>query len=167
MLIINSLFFIYKYIYIVIKIMDIKKYYENYIFESTISINKLLYNVEINKTFEYFMILCCKYNISLFEKINNLYHLKTNQQLIKDCKDIRKKIINKIILFYNNISDDDCSSWIDIKTKIEKINNDIYTNLGEIDIILDLLQNVYDEDILSDQVKLNNNKSVIEEFSNI
>ena len=64
MLIINSLFFIYKYIYIVIKIMDIKKYYENYIFESTISINKLLYNVEINKTFEYFMILCCKYNIA-------------------------------------------------------------------------------------------------------
>jgi len=53
--------------------MDIKKYYENYIFESTISINKLLYNVEINKTFEYFMILCCKYNISLFEKINNFY----------------------------------------------------------------------------------------------
>jgi hypothetical protein len=80
---------------------------------------------------------------------------------------MRKRIINKIILFYNNIIDDDCSSWIDIKTKIEKINNDIYTNLGEIDIILDLLQNVYDEDILSDQIKINNNKSVIEEFSNI
>ena len=106
--------------------MDIKKYYENYIFESTISINKLLYNVEINKTFEYFMILCCKHNISLFEKTNNLYYLKSNLQLVSDCKNIRKKIINKIILFYNNIIDDESSSWIDIKTKIEKINNEIF-----------------------------------------
>jgi hypothetical protein len=147
--------------------MDIKKYYENYIFDSTISIDKLLYNVEINKTFEYFMILCCKYNISLFEKLNNFYYLKSNQQLLYDCRNIRKKIINKIILFYNNIIEDDSSNWIDIKTKIEKINNDIYTSLGEIDIILDLLQNVYDDDLLSDQIKLNNNKCVIEEFSNI
>ena len=113
------------------------------------------------------MILCCKYNISLFEKINNLYYLKSNLQLVNDCKNIRKKIINKIILFYNNIIDDESSSWIDIKTKIEKINNDIYNNLGEIDIIFDLLQNVYDDDLLCDQIKLNNNKYVIEEFSNI
>ena len=147
--------------------MDIKKYYENYIFESTISINKLLYNVEINKTFEYFMILCCKHNISLFEKTNNLYYLKSNLQLVSDCKNIRKNIINKIILFYNNIIDDESSSWIDIKTKIEKINNDMYNNLGEIDIIFDLLQNVYDDDLLCDQIKLNNDKCVIEEFSNI
>ena len=47
------------------------------------------------------------------------------------------------------------------------INNDIYNNLGEIDIIFDLLQNVYDDDSLCDQIKLNNNKHVIEEFSNI
>lgn len=148
--------------------MDIKKYYENYIFETTISIDKLIYNVEINKTFEYFMNLCCKYNIFLFEKNNNnLYYLKSNQQLLNDCKNIRRKIINKIILFYNNIIDDDSSCWIDIKTKIEKNNNDIYTGLGEIDIIFDLLQNIYDDDLLSDQIKLNNNKCVIEEFSNI
>lgn len=147
--------------------MDIKKYYENYIFDSTISIDKLLYNVEINKTFEYFMILCCKYNISLFEKLNNYYYLKSNQQLLYDCKNIRKNIINKIIFFYNNIIDDNESKWIDIKTKIDKINNDISISLGEIDIIFDLLQNIYDDDLLSDQIKINNNKYVIEEFSNI
>lgn len=147
--------------------MDIKKYYENYIFDSSISIDKLLYNVQINKTFEYFIILCCKYNIILFEKINNFFYLKSNNKLIQDCKNIRKKIINKIIIFYNNIMNDDNISWIDTKTKIDKINNDINTNLSEIDIIFDLLYNVYDDDLLSEQIKLNNQKNVIEEFSNI
>jgi hypothetical protein len=147
--------------------MDIKKYYENYLFESTISIDKLIYNIKINKTFEYFMILCCKYNISLFEKYNNLYYLKSNKQLLIDCKNIRKNTIHKIILFYTNIMNDENSNWIDIKTKIDKVNNDINISLGELDIIYDLLLNIYDDDSLSEQIKLNNNKLIIEEFSNI
>ena len=108
-----------------------------------------------------------KREIILFEKINNFFYLKSNNQLIQDCKKIRKKIINKIIIFYNNIMNDDNISWIDTKTKIDKINNDINTNLSEIDIIFDLLYNVYDDDLLSEQIKLNNQKNVIEEFSNI
>jgi hypothetical protein len=147
--------------------MDIKKYYENYNFDSSISIDKLLYNVQINKTFEYFIVLCCKYNILLFEKKNNIFFLKSNIQLIQDCKKIRKTIINKIILFYTNIMNDENTSWIDTKTKIDKINNDINTNLSEIDLIFHLLFNVYDDDLLSEQIKLNNQKNVIEEFSNM
>lgn len=138
-------------------------------FESSIHFNNIKQNMKLNKTFEIFMNICYQYDISIFYSDGTTYHLKPNDELLNECKKKKEAVYQSSINKLSTLMKSDME-WIDSKTRIDKISDDLKNNIKKIDLLIYLLKNVYDEKSLSNmtKTKTNNVKKYvfIEQYSN-
>lgn len=146
-----------------------KKYQKDIFNNDNISIDKLISNTQINKTLENFVNLCINYNISLLVINNNKLNIKNNNELLEECRNIKRQSYLKAILKLSEMMDENNLAWLDNKIMIDKISDDLKKTLKDLDIIEDMLLNVYTDKILNEQFKISfnlNKYDFIEEFSN-
>lgn len=154
--------------------MIIKDYYKKYNNSSNINIDRFVSNTQINSTLHKFIHLCIRHNISLlhYNKDNHVT-LKSVQELLEECQKLKVSSCNKAIVSLAKIRDCSDCDFIDVKVNIDKTSADLKNILKDLDIICDMLKNVYTDVILAEQFQISNhlrfnkhNYGFIEEFSN-
>ncbi len=126
--------------------------------------DKIIYNVNTNKTFRKFLELCNIYNINIF---NNNKELKSIDNLLDDYKIIRKKVYNNHIIKILELEKQNLSC-IDEIIYIEDLTLNLKKTLKDLDILYELLTKIYTDKTLSYMFPLKKNEIMfIEEFSNM
>lgn len=141
-----------------------------------LNMDKLKKIMKSNKTFELFMNICCQNNICIFEVNDNNWMLKPNNVLIKECREKKRAFYQESVKRLYELMDTDME-WIDEKMRIDKMVDDLKKNIKNLDVIISLLKDVYDDNCLgkmtrepatptSKKLTKKQNYVLIEHFSN-
>ncbi len=137
------------------KFSIIKDYYNQYLnlaLNSSVSIDKFLYQIQINTTLYAFVELCISYNICLIYTSQDTLMIKTNKMLLEECNKIKHAAYTKCIIKLYELMNNK-NEWIDNNVQIDKNVDDLKKVLKDVDLLQDLLINVYTDLILMQQFK--------------
>jgi hypothetical protein len=127
-------------------------------------INSIIEKTKKDLDFEKFILIILKYNISIFEK-NIEWSIKDKEQIDFNISKIIETCFNDHIINIKQLSLD---SFNEIKTGLDKLNNNIKKKLAELYEVKTLLQNLnLDITYIKKKRIVNNDIDIyIEEFSN-
>lgn len=134
-----------------------------------INMDKLKKTMESNKTFETFILICSQYNICIFGESKGSWYLKSNDTLIEECKRKRHDLYHNSIKKLGKLmkSEIDC---VNEKIHIDDISSELKKGIKNLDLIISLLQDVYNDKCLSKMTESQKKKKerviLIEHYSN-
>jgi hypothetical protein len=133
-----------------------------------INMDKLKKTMKSNKTFETFILICSQYNICIFGETNGSWYLKSNEVLIDECKAKRHELYHNSMKHLGKLMRNDIDS-INERIQIDNISSELKKGIKNLDLIISLLKDVYNDKCLSkmtDQNKKRDRVVLIEHYSN-
>lgn len=128
--------------------------------ENEIDIKILVSNAKIDKRFNKLLNLCIKYDIQLLNQNNNVCYLYKIDYLLNQCNQKQNQLLQKLINKINNINSNE--NFKEKYLNIEYYYNNFKKEIKDLDIIIYILKNSYDDNSLSyicnNQI-INNNSS--------
>lgn len=104
---------------------NVYNYYKNITDNSNFNIMALLVNAKNDNNFNKMLKLCIKYDIQIVSNINNVWNIRTNEEIINDINETIKKIIlnyTYLLLNDNNLIELIDKHTIEFKKKIKDID---------------------------------------------
>ena len=113
------------------------------------------------------ILILLQYDINFLEKQNNKLVIRKTSDMIIDVKNKKKKEYEIVILKLFDLMNND-NDWLDSKTNIDKVINNLKVSLKDLELLFELLTKIYDDKLLFKMCKSSkpNKINIIEEFSN-
>jgi hypothetical protein len=139
--------------------------------EGNISIDRFISNTHMNKTLETFVALCMQYHIALLARRSGKLTVKTTKELLAECAALQDAAYKESIAGLSSLMNDKGAEWVDTSVRIDRLNHELKRKLKDLDMLKDMITNVYSDATLAEQFKKpsvfgKKNYVFIEEFSN-
>lgn len=137
-----------------------------------VDINTIILNAKNDRRFHKLLGLCIKYDIHIFYQDNNKCELVDIDNLLNQAENKQKKLTKDLADGINSIYTNGTSNgWL---IDIENIYNKYKKKFKDIDILIYILKNIYNDKILKnlccindDNVHINNNTDITDNTDNV